>query len=200
MESAMTLHCPRTFTAAALTATGLLLTACNSSPAAPSTQAAQPVPHAITQTPVAAAAPVTPSETAAPLTTPSSTPQASVTDACALITEADATTALGADPGPGEAAPGHCIYAAGPASMNITVRSIPDGAASFAQLRTATGSHAVDVPNIGDAAFGTFEGSIAVINFYKGSTLVAVELANGAATASSKNQTTALAKIAAGRV
>jgi hypothetical protein len=196
----MTIHCPRTLAAAALTATGLLLTACTSSPSPPSTQAAKPVPNSISHSPIAAAVPGTPSETAAPVSTPSSTAETSVADACALITEADATTAFGSDPGPGEAAPGHCIYAAGPASMNITVRSIPDGAASFDRLRTATGSHAVDVADVGDAAFGTFEGSIAVVNFYEGNTLVAVELATGGATTSAKDQTTALAKIAAGRV
>jgi hypothetical protein len=196
----MTIHCPRLLAAAALTATGLLLTACNSSPSPPSTQAAQPLPNAVSHSPVAAAAPTSASETTAPVSTSSSTPAPSTADACALITEHDATTALGTDPGPGESAPGHCIYAAGAASMNITVRSIPDGAASFNRLRTATGSHAVDVPDIGDAAFGTFQGSISVVSFYKGDTLVAVELATGAATTSSKDQTTALAKIAASRI
>jgi hypothetical protein len=191
---------PRTLAAATLAATGLLLTACNSSPSPPSTQAASPVPNAVSHSPIAAAAPGTPGDSTAPVSTHSSTAQTSGASACALITEADATTALGADPGPGEEAPGHCIYAAGAASMNITVRSLPDGAASFDRLRTATGSHAVDVPNVGDGAFGTFEGSIAVINFYKGDTLVAVELATGGATTSSKDQTTALAKTAAGRV
>jgi hypothetical protein len=196
----MTTHCPRILAAAALTAAGLLLTACNSSPSPPSTQAAKPAPNAISQSPIAAAAPVTPGDTASPVSTSSPAGQTSTTSACALITEADATTALGADPGPGEAAPGHCIYAAGAASMNITVRSIPDGAASFDRLRTATGSHAVDVPDVGDGAFGTFEGSISVVSFYQGATLVAVELATGSTTTSSKAETTALAKIAAARV
>jgi hypothetical protein len=95
---------------------------------------------------------------------------------------------------------GHCIYAAGAASMNIIVQSLPDGAASFDRLRTAQGGHAVDVPDLGDGAFGTFEGPISVVNFYKGSTLVAVELALAGTTTSSQDQTTALAKIAAGRV
>jgi hypothetical protein len=84
--------------------------------------------------------------------------------------------------------------------MNIIVRPLPDGAAGFAQLRTAQGSEAVNVPDVGDGAFGTFDGPIAVVNFYKGDTLVAVELAMTGTTASSQDQTTALAKIAAGRV
>jgi hypothetical protein len=197
----MTTHCPRTLAAAALAATGLLLTACNSSSSPPSTQAAKPLPSAISESPIAAAAPVASSDTAAPVSTSSSTVQTSVASACALITERDATTALGADPGAGESAPGHCIYAAGAASMNITVQSLPDGATGFNNLRTAQGGHAVDVPDVGDGAFGTFEGPIAIVNFYKGNTLVAVELATGgAANTSSKDQTTALAKIAAGRV
>jgi hypothetical protein len=196
----MTAHCPRTLAAVALTATGLLLTACNSSPSAPSTQAAQPLPSAISSSPIAAAAPSTPTDTAAPASTDSSTTHTSAANACSLITEADATTALGADPGPGEKAPGHCIYAAGAASMNIEVRTLPDGATSFNNLRTATGSHAVDVPDVGDGAFGIFEGPIAAINFYKGDTLVAIELATTATGATSKDQTTTLAKIAAGRV
>jgi hypothetical protein len=198
----MTLHRPRILAAAALTATGLLLTACNGSPSQPGTQAASPVPSAISRSPVAAAATVAPSDTATPETPSSSTAKTAVATACALITEADATTALGADPGPGEAAPGHCIYAAGPASMNITVRALPDGATGFNNLRTAQGPHAVDVPDVGDGAFGIFEGPISVINFYKNNTLVAVELATGATTTSSasKDHTTALAKIAAGRV
>jgi hypothetical protein len=197
----MTSRCPRIFAAAALTASGLLLTACNGSSSPPSTQAAQPLPNAVSHSPVAASTPSAPADTAAPVTTSSPAAQTSTANACALITEADATTALGADPGPGEAAPGHCIYAAGAASMNITIRAIPDGAASFDRLRAATGSHAVDVADVGDAAFGTFQGSISVVNFYKGDTLVAVELATGAATTtSSKDQTTTLAKIAASRV
>jgi hypothetical protein len=194
----MTAHRPRTLAAAALTAAGLLLTACNSSPSSPSTQAGNPLPSALSSSPLAAAAPSTPTDGATPVGKDSST--ASAASACALITEADATTALGADPGPGEKAPGHCIYAAGAASMNIDVRSLPDGAASFNNLRTASGSHAVNVPDVGDGAFGIFEGPIGVVNFYKGDTLVAVELATGGAGTTSQDQTTALAKIAAGRV
>jgi hypothetical protein len=196
----MTTHYPRTLAAAALTATGLLLTACHSSPSQPATQAANPPPSAISHSPLAAATAGTPVDTAAPASTSSSTGQASAASACALITEHDATAALGADPGPGEESPGHCIYAAGAASMNIIVQSLPDGAASFGRLRTAQGSHAVDVSDVGDGAFGTFDGPIAVVNFYKGNTMVAVELALTGASTSSQNQTTALAKIAAGRI
>jgi hypothetical protein len=187
----MSTHCPRTIAAVALTATGLLLTACNSSPSQPTAHSAKPIPSAVSHSPTAAAAPVSTASAAA---------QASTANACALITEPDATTAFGADPGPGEAAPGHCIYASGGSSMNITVRTLPDGAASFARLRSALGSHAVDVPDVGDGAFGTFQGPIAVVHFYKGDTLVAVELAMSGASTSSQDQTTALAKIAAGRV
>jgi hypothetical protein len=196
----MSTHCPRIIAAVALTATGLLLTACNSSPSQPTAHAAKPVPSAIRHSPTAAASPAVPTTTAVPVSTTSAAAQSSTANACALITEHDATTAFGADPGPGEAAPGHCIYASGASSMNITVRSIPDGAASFDRLRTATGSHAVDVPDVGDGAFGMFEGPIAVVNFYKGDTLVAVELAMTGATTSSQDQTTALAKIAAGQI
>jgi hypothetical protein len=69
-------------------------------------------------------------------------------------------------------------------------------------LASAWGSHAIDVPDVGDGAFGIFEGPIAVVNFYKDNTLVAVELATGGVsnTAPSKDQTTALAKLAAGRI
>jgi hypothetical protein len=195
----MTTH-PRMLAAAALSATGLLLTACSSKPSQPSTQANNPLPTAISHSSIAAATPSTPLDTAAPRGTTPATSQTSGASACALITEHDATAALGADPGPGEEAPGHCIYAVGAASMNIIVQSLPDGAASFGRLRTAQGSHAVDVPDLGDGAFGIFEGPIAVVNFYKGDTLVAIELAMTGTTTSSQNQTTALAKLAAGRV
>lgn len=130
----------------------------------------------------------------------SSTAGSGVTNACALITEQEATTALGADPGPGEEVPGHCIYVARASSMNVIVRPLPDGQAGFDNLRTAQGSHAVDITGVGDGAFGIFQGTIAVVTFYKAHTTVSVELARTGQGAPAKDQATALAKFAATRI
>jgi hypothetical protein len=205
MESTMTTCWPRTLTAVVLAATGLLLAGCSSSShqaatgtltSATSASAARTPPSS--DTPASSGAQV--SRTGTPVDATSSTASSGTTSACALITEQEATTALGADPGAGEEIPGHCIYAAGASSMNIIVRPLPDGAVGFNNLRTAQGSHAVDVAGMGDGAFGVFEGPIAVVTFYKAHTTVAIELALSGASASASNKVTALAKLAADRV
>jgi len=119
-------------------------------------------------------------------------------DACSLITEAEAGTALGRDPGPGQSAsPSHCIYGAGSASINVVLQR--GGKVAFDNLRAAMDGRAVDVPGVGDGAFGVFAGTIATVEFYKGDSLVAVNLVLGGATVAPKNQAIALARIAAPR-
>jgi hypothetical protein len=84
--------------------------------------------------------------------------------------------------------------------MNVIIRPLPGGATGFNNLRTAQGSHLVDVSGIGDGAIGTFQGPIAVVMFYKAHTMVAIELALSGADASANNKAIALAKLAASRL
>ncbi len=96
----------------------------------------------------------------------SSQPAATKVDPCALVTQAEAATALGADPGPGTKDDGvHCAYhAGGDLSLNgLLASSFPSNTTDFASLRNATKSSGnsaqlldfQDVSGVGDAAFAT---------------------------------------------
>jgi hypothetical protein len=125
----------------------------------------------------------------------SSQPAATKVDPCTLINESDATTALGADPGPGTKEDGvHCTYhPANELSLNgVTVSSFPSNGTNFESVRNASKpsgagaqlSDYQDVSGVGDAAFalinktGNPGGSIEVL---KGSSLV--EIMFGSSTA-----------------
>jgi hypothetical protein len=126
------------------------------------------------------------------------------TSICALITEQEASTALGADPGPGEDTSSHgassCVY--GTAPMIVTVNLVPSrGKAAYDQLRArAPAGRIVDIAGIGDAAFGTTSGPAAGVDFYKGDAFVAVVLVAGLAGTTPKDQAIVLAKAAAARI
>jgi hypothetical protein len=81
-------------------------------------------------------------------------------------------------------------------------RIVPSrGKAAYDHLRAqATAGQLVDISGVGDAAFGTFNGPAASIEFYKGDTFVAVVLITARATAPPKDQAIALAKTAASRI
>jgi hypothetical protein len=118
----------------------------------------------------------------------SSKPAATKVDPCTLITQAEAATALGADPGPGTKDDGvHCAYHAGnDVSLNgVTVSSFPSNGPDFESVRNASKpssggaqlSDYQDVSGVGDSAFalisktGNPGGSITVL---KGSSMVEV--------------------------
>ena len=192
----MTIQRARTLAAITLAAAGsLLLAACSSSapaPAAPAAVSSGVISTSPTHSATAAANP-------AGGTSPA--PPGGAAAACSLITEQEAGTALGADPGPGqEISPGHCIYGAGASSLNMVEQTLPGGQAGFDGLRSAMAGTAVDVVGVGDGAFGRFSGSMAVIEFYKGNTMLALSLDLGGATTPLRERAITLAKTAASRL
>jgi hypothetical protein len=103
------------------------------------------------------------------------------TGPCVLLTEADATAALGADPGPGrsnaKAGLGQCDYG-GDEGVLIQVIRHSQGKALFNQLNAkglADGSM-TPVDGIGDAAISSSVGVSAMIQFVKGTYFVTILL------------------------
>jgi hypothetical protein len=192
---------PRAIAAAALgSAVSLLLTACSSSSP---TQANAPTVHS--SGPASSSSPADPTSTSAtPVSETSAAAATAGTTACVLVTEQEAGTALGADPGAGQDATSHgassCIYGTSP--MIVTVNLVPTGGkAAYDHIRgLAPAGRAVDVAGVGVAAFGVFTGPAADIWFYKGDALVAIGLITGGATTPPKDQATVLAKTAADRI
>jgi hypothetical protein len=121
-------------------------------------------------------------------------------DACTIVTEQDASAALGSDPGPGvpDAQSGvtACTYGTAPSMVSVHVS--PAGKAEFDQMhgQPIEGTTAVDLSGIGDAAFGAFKDPVAAIAFYRGSSYVSIVIyADG-----SQDRAVALATAAADRL
>jgi hypothetical protein len=155
---------------------------------------------------LAAGCSASPQSGAGAATTGSSTAGASATptaksavDACTLVTEQDASAALGSDPGPGvpDAQSGvtACTYGAAPAMVSVHLS--PAGKTEFDQAHAAIqGATLVDLTGIGDGAFGIFQAPVASIAFYLGSSYVSIVIfADG-----SQDRAVALATAAAGRL
>ncbi len=127
---------------------------------------------------------------------------------CSVITEQEASTALGADPGPGQETPpgvgglGTCVYGAGSSVVRLSVDASGVGKAIYDGDRSSYPSGSTtDVPGVGDGAFEiTTSGSQRTVYFYKGSTFVSITLGTDATTGPSKDQVVVLATAAAGRV
>ena len=140
------------------------------------------------------------------------TPAAATANAhpCLVVTEQEATAALGADPGPGQETPpgatgnGTCVYGSAQSVVRLAVDSSGVGKAIYdGDKSTVSGANAalvVDVPGVGDAAFETPSGASATtIYFFKGTTFVEITL--GIPTGEPpKDKTIRLATNAAGRV
>ena len=130
------------------------------------------------------------------------------TEACSLVTEQEAATALGADPGPGiqtalEGTATACTYRAGGSTLQFTL-TLSDGKATYdeehAHIPSAAASLISDMTGIGDNAFGQFQGPRGAINFDKGDASVVMGLNLAGATDPPRDQLTALATAAAGRI
>jgi hypothetical protein len=127
---------------------------------------------------------------------------------CSVITEQEATTALGADPGPGQESPpgvgglGVCVYGAGSSVVRLSVDGSGVGKAIYDGDRSSYPSASTtDVPGVGDGAFEIATiGSQVTVYFYKGGTFVSITLGTAATTAPLKDKVVALATNAAGRV
>ena len=130
---------------------------------------------------------------------------------CSVVTEQEASTALGADPGPGQETPsgvtgvGTCVYGAGSSVVRVIVDASGAGKAIYDGDRsTVVGINpalVVDVAGVGDGAFETPSGaSEATVYLYKDTTFVEITLGTAATTGPPKDQAIALATTAAGRV
>ena len=129
--------------------------------------------------------------------------------ACSVVTEQEASTALGGpDLGPGQETPtspagvGDCVYGGVTgAGVRVTVES-GHGKAIYDGLRSSYPSASMtDVPGVGDGAFEiTTSASQVTVSLYRGETYVSITLDTGATTAPLKDKVVALATNAAGRV
>jgi hypothetical protein len=157
---------------------GLLLTGCRTSTSDNAAPASAPGP-------AAASAPAVPANNGG---------GSSV--ACDLITEQDASTAIGSPAGPGTpggtAALSECVFdeSALVISMKRPGKELYDS--SRAQLKAG---QFTDVPDVGDGGFETGSGQHVILEFYRGDVLVNILLAT--TDPSPKDAIIALAKVAA---
>ena len=154
----------------ALGLAGLLLAACSGSTATPTATGAgqSRAAGAPTSAPAASEAPA------------ASVPAAASTvDACTLITEAEATTFLGSDPGPGQSSgtadQPACAYGA---SLTLSIQPSAGKAQYDADRGAASGSgNSTDLKGVGDAAFAfVVGGTIGQLEIVKGSAVVTVNI------------------------
>lgn len=143
----------------------LLLAGCSSAPS-PQSLSSAGLPS------TAAAGPA-----AAPSTTAKATSSGAVS-ACSLVTEADATAALGADPGPGagptQSPTSGCTFGVSPSMVSIHLS--PAGKAEYDQMRAGPvqGAMIGDLAGIGHGAFGAFTAPFASIASYHASAYVSI--------------------------
>ena len=228
----------RTLRAASLATAGvaacLLLAACGgSSAAAPvpaETAAAQLSPSSAPPPPApaspAAAATAPPATTSAPPGTtpaPASAPASSARPsaelsaagdvtaggpACSLVTEQDATVALGSDPGAGQSVTSHgasqCQYGSFQTSLVLVNITPSEGAAAYDRMRNnpklASAGSAMDIPGLGDRAFGITGHGTGSIWINKGDSLVLVMVAKPLSPNATPDPVLALATTVSGRL
>ena len=128
---------------------------------------------------------------------------------CMLVTEAEATAALGVDPGAGVEVPadvtglGTCVYGARSTVVRISLGTIGSKTVYDSlhnEYSTGGSEKPVDVPGVGNAAFEVTGGpSIATVLVLRDGKLVNLELAAGDG-APPKDKAIALATLAIGRV
>jgi hypothetical protein len=117
--------------------------------------------------------------------------------ACGLITEQNASAALGRAAGQGTAggtaALSECIYAQG--SLIVSMKT--DSKAFYDKSRVAAlGKGAPDVPGVGDSAFKAGTDKFCSLLFVKGTTLVSILFGGAGA----QDEAVAVAKIAASKL
>jgi Protein of unknown function (DUF3558) len=133
-----------------------------------------------------------------PSTITSSAPGSAATDACALLTQQEASTAIGAAAGPPDNSLG-CTYK-GPAGETVSVLLAPGDRARFDAARTHQQGNPgyQDVPGAGDSAFLVSGSGGGQFYCLKGSSLMTITLSlvNGTPT----DALLTLGKTAAGRL
>jgi hypothetical protein len=210
---------------AACLAAGLLLAACSkSTPAAQTTSSVQTTAAATDATSVAAtnaaSAQATPPAAATDATSVAATnavsaraiPRAAYVaggNACSLVTEADATTALGTDPGPGTGSisahgSSQCDYGTLGRTLVLVNITPTQGKLAYDNFRNnpdiGKPGSVVDVAGVGDKAFEVDSHGSAGIFFRKGDALVAVSVVFYLVASPPTDQVRALAKVVAGRI
>jgi hypothetical protein len=125
--------------------------------------------------------------------------------ACLLVSEQDATTALGTDPGVGHedtqngdfGGNSRCIYAIASGGVQVSASSIAGKALCDGNRQP----NSVDVPGVGDRAFETPATSAgeATVYYLKGDICVSITIETPASMGSAKDRVIALATTAAGR-
>lgn len=101
-------------------------------------------------------------------------------DACGLISEADASTAIGAPSGPGVAngspdAP-QCLYGNGVLIIDVVTAARADYDALHSTMTVGPAGSWQDVSGLGDAAFEVSGGPSALVYFYQGTLLIEIIL------------------------
>lgn len=112
---------------------------------------------------------------------PTAAGPAGVTSACTLVTEQDASTALGTASGRGEETTSthssQCVYGQGA----LIVTTDDQGKTEFETQRSALSAAPAgswhDITGIGDGAFEAHAGPEATVTFYKGEIMVSIILA-----------------------
>jgi hypothetical protein len=194
----------RTLAAAVLGLAGCsLLGACATSTPAADT----PASPATTTTGAAHDTTATPANPASSAATTSPAHDAA-TDACALVTEQEVTTAIGTDPGHGTPISSHgssqCQYGTFQSSFVLVNLTPSRGKAAYDLMhnnpKVADAGTVADVTGLADRAFGISGHGTVSIYFNKGDALVLVMVEIHTATAPPKAQALALASTAASRV
>jgi hypothetical protein len=214
-EIKMTTHNPRTLTALALSAIGLVLTSCSSAStgaAAPSTHPdSSPITSSTVVVATSAAAPVVAtsaaalpaSSTAAPSSAASAV-AATAAVACVLVTEAEISRALGADPGPGRRFASHgssqCQYGTYQTTYALVNVTPTRGRAGYDRLHDDSNHHVASIDGVGDRAMEVSGPGTAGIYFNKGDALVVIVVVIHGAATPPESQALALAKLAASRI
>ncbi len=146
-----------------------------------------------------------------PTSTPTSIPGGSASDPCTLITQQEATIALGSDPGSGKphtptSGGTGCLYAGNGHSVEVDVssgdRTLFDAMRAQIQLLyQQRGGTSRDETGVGDAAYEGNTSQEGVILLLKGSALVKISVSSAAVPNVTRAQTlTNLGGSAAGRL
>jgi hypothetical protein len=104
-----------------------------------------------------------------------------IPDPCSLVTEEEATTAIGQPAGPGVAGGGsaeapQCMYGNGALIVIATNTGKAEYDSNHDAMAHGPAGSAQDVAGLGDGAFEVSGGPTALVYFYKGQTLVEIML------------------------
>ncbi len=144
-----------------------------------------------------------------PAVTPAAAPAGRAVTACSVITRQDVRSVLGADPGAGTSETSHtlsgrCVYNEKTSAVLVFVISGGFGASYFnafpARMEASGAGDPVNLPGVGDRAYGVFHPGGSSIVFRKGSVVVTASVLHPLDHSTSRAQVVALAKIAASRL